>query len=189
MLNWLIWIRTPPLFITDHWSGQEHCLIINNNSKCLCRQLERLPVLQNYRQISGPVSWTCGSSISSRRPSQGMSPLRCSGCGSGILCLFEPVSGIRNRFFPDSGSQTHIFDSIMTDFWVKIILWYMWLQKMVGQKKIFPLLFRCCWIPFIATVADPERFYAYRDTTFHFLITDFNVTTTAKTRYNIYING
>jgi hypothetical protein len=31
--------------------------------------------------------------------------------------LFDP--GIRNRFFPDPGSQTHIFESLVTIFWVK----------------------------------------------------------------------
>ncbi len=43
--------------------------------------------------------------------------------GSGIRCLFDSWgdlgSGIRNRFFPDPGSQTHIFESLMTTFWVK----------------------------------------------------------------------
>jgi hypothetical protein len=28
-------------------------------------------------------------------------------------------SGIRNRLFPDPGSQTHIFESLVTIFWVK----------------------------------------------------------------------
>jgi hypothetical protein len=31
--------------------------------------------------------------------------------------LFDP--GIRNRFIPDPGSQTHIFESLVTTFWVK----------------------------------------------------------------------
>ncbi len=37
--------------------------------------------------------------------------------GSGAF--LTPVSGIRNRFFPDPGSQTHIFESLETIFWVK----------------------------------------------------------------------
>jgi hypothetical protein len=46
------------------------------------------------------------------------------GSGSGIRCLFgpwirNPGSGIRNRFFPDLGSQIHIFESLVTIFWVK----------------------------------------------------------------------
>ncbi len=43
--------------------------------------------------------------------------------GSGAF--FTPGSGIRNRFFPDPGSQIHIFESLVTIFWVKrsIILW------------------------------------------------------------------
>jgi hypothetical protein len=74
----------------------------------------------------------------------------------------DPGSGIRNRFF--FGSQSHIFDSSMTNFWVKstlilnvlakeifftclkkklfTILRYMGLQRMEGQKNIFlPPLF------------------------------------------------
>jgi hypothetical protein len=59
--------------------------------------------------------------------------------GSGIQCFFDPWTGIRNRFFPDPGSQTHIFESLMT------ILWFLWLQKKVEQIFFHPsllLLFR-----------------------------------------------
>jgi hypothetical protein len=51
---------------------------------------------------------------------------KCSGCGIRIRikCLLE--SGIRNRFFvdpgywiSDPGSQTHIFESLVTIFWAK----------------------------------------------------------------------
>ncbi len=38
--------------------------------------------------------------------------------GSGAF--LTPRSGIRNRFFPDPGSQTYIFESLMTILWVKI---------------------------------------------------------------------
>jgi hypothetical protein len=43
--------------------------------------------------------------------------------GSGAF--LTPGSGIRNRFFPDPGSQTHTFESLVTIFWAKssIILW------------------------------------------------------------------
>jgi hypothetical protein len=37
--------------------------------------------------------------------------------GSGAL--LTPGSGIRNRFFPDPGSKIHIFESLVTIFWVK----------------------------------------------------------------------
>jgi hypothetical protein len=37
--------------------------------------------------------------------------------GSGAF--LTPGSGIRNRFFPEPGSQTHIFESILKIFWVK----------------------------------------------------------------------
>jgi hypothetical protein len=39
--------------------------------------------------------------------------------GSGIGCFLTPGSGIRNRFFPDPGSQDHIFKSFLTIFVVK----------------------------------------------------------------------
>ncbi len=62
--------------------------------------------------------------------------------GSGIGCLLAPGSGIRNRFIPDPGSQTHIFESLLTTFWVKssiilYILGNLWLQKNVWQKIFF----------------------------------------------------
>jgi hypothetical protein len=37
--------------------------------------------------------------------------------GSGAF--LTPGSGIRNRFFPDPGSQTHTFESLVTIFWAK----------------------------------------------------------------------
>ncbi len=37
--------------------------------------------------------------------------------GSGAF--LTPGSGIRNRFFPDPGSQTHIFENLLTIFWVE----------------------------------------------------------------------
>ncbi len=37
--------------------------------------------------------------------------------GSGVF--LTPGSGIRNRLFPDPGSQPHIFESLVTIFWVK----------------------------------------------------------------------
>jgi hypothetical protein len=33
-----------------------------------------------------------------------------------IRCLFDPGSGIQNGLFPDPGSQTHIFESLVTIF-------------------------------------------------------------------------
>jgi hypothetical protein len=38
--------------------------------------------------------------------------------GSGAF--LTPGSGIRNRFFPDPGSQSNIFESLLKIFWVKI---------------------------------------------------------------------
>jgi hypothetical protein len=37
----------------------------------------------------------------------------------GSDAFLTPGSGIRNRFFPDPGSQTHIFESLVTIFWVE----------------------------------------------------------------------
>ncbi len=39
--------------------------------------------------------------------------------GSGAFLTPGPGSGIRNRFFPDPGSQNHIFKSLMTIFCIK----------------------------------------------------------------------
>ncbi len=39
--------------------------------------------------------------------------------GSGAFLPPGLGSGIRNRFFTDPGSQTHIFDRLMTIFWVE----------------------------------------------------------------------
>ncbi len=39
--------------------------------------------------------------------------------GSGVFLTPGPGSEIRNRFFPDPGSQTHIFEWLVTNFWVK----------------------------------------------------------------------
>ncbi len=48
----------------------------------------------------------------------GCEELRFNQCfGSGIRWLFDP--GIRNRFFLDPGSQTYIFESLLTIFWPK----------------------------------------------------------------------
>ncbi len=77
--------------------------------------------------------------------------------GSGAFLTPGPGSGIRNRFFLDPGSQIHIFDSFVTNFWVKsskilwklaqnfffnikkkiLILWNLWLQKKVSQQIFF----------------------------------------------------
>jgi hypothetical protein len=37
----------------------------------------------------------------------------------GYGAFLTPVSGIRNRFFPNPGSQTNTFESLVTIFWVK----------------------------------------------------------------------
>ncbi len=87
--------------------------------------------------------------------------------GSGAF--LTPRSRIRNRFFPDPGSQTLIFESLVKFVWVKSsiilwklaqnfffrikqknfssILWNMWLQKKGMTKIFFTPLFCCCfWI-------------------------------------------
>jgi hypothetical protein len=60
--------------------------------------------------------------------------------GSGAF--LTPGSGIRNRFFPDPGSQTHIFESLVTIFWVKssIILVQFFLSSALQTKIIFNLV-------------------------------------------------
>jgi hypothetical protein len=50
---------------------------------------------------------------------------QCCGSGSGIRCLFDPRIRDPEWVFPDPGSQTHSFESLVTIFCVKssIILW------------------------------------------------------------------
>ncbi len=75
--------------------------------------------------------------------------------GSGIRCLFwnlDPEIG----FFPGLGKSTIIFCVLAKkivftcskkNFFIILSLWYLWIEKMVEQKKILPLLFWCCcWI-------------------------------------------
>ncbi len=80
----------------------------------------------------------------------------------GSSALLTPGSGIQNRFFPDPGSQTHIFESILKIFWVKTstilwklaqifflsilkikysILWNLWQQKSMITKYFSSLIF------------------------------------------------
>jgi hypothetical protein len=44
--------------------------------------------------------------------------------GSGAFLTPGSGSGIRNRFFPDPGSQTHIFESLETNYWVKSSIFF-----------------------------------------------------------------
>jgi hypothetical protein len=53
--------------------------------------------------------------------------------GSGAF--LTPGSGIRNRFFPDPGSQTHIFEGLVTIFWVKTSI----ILGKLGQFFLFNL--------------------------------------------------
>ncbi len=48
-----------------------------------------------------------------------MEPTSVADPDSGSGAFLTPGSGIRNRFFPDPGSQTHMFESLVTIFWVK----------------------------------------------------------------------
>ncbi len=68
--------------------------------------------------------------------------------GLGAFWPLDAGSGIRNRFFPDPGSQDHIFKSFLTIFLVKSsiflwilaqILWNLWLHKKVWQLIFFHL--------------------------------------------------
>jgi hypothetical protein len=94
--------------------------------------------------------------------------------------FLTPGSGIRNRFFPDPGSLTHIFESVVTIFWVKSSKKFFKLAKffssavkkwnnlqfceICGYKKsydnkfFFTPLFCCCfWIrdPGWVKIKDP----------------------------------
>ncbi len=61
-------------------------------------------------------------------------------CESGVFLTLDPGSGIRNRFFSypgsritDHGSQTHIFDNLMTNCWVKRTI----ILSVLAKKIIF----------------------------------------------------
>jgi hypothetical protein len=54
-------------------------------------------------------------------------------CGFGIRYLFDPGSGIGFFWIPDLGSQTPIFDGLMTNFCEKITI----ILGSVLAKKIF----------------------------------------------------
>ena len=75
---------------------------------------------------------------------QSLATLQC--CGSGSGAFLTPGSGNRNGFFPNPGSQTHIFESLLTIFWVKssIILFKKFLQHF-KNKIIFN------FVKFVAT--------------------------------------
>ncbi len=80
---------------------------------------------------------------------------------SGEQAMLDSMWGSGAFLTLDPGSQTHIFDSLMTNFWVKSIIilivlakkfflpvlklfsnfWYLWPQKMVGQTKFAPSVF------------------------------------------------
>jgi hypothetical protein len=47
---------------------------------------------------------------------------QCCGSGSGMGFFLTPGFGIRNRFFPDPGSQDHIYKSFLTIFFLYISL-------------------------------------------------------------------
>ncbi len=69
---------------------------------------------------------------------------KCCGSGSGVR-----LSGIRNRFFLDPGSQTHIFE--LSDKFLgkklKSSKFYNCLKKRYDNKFVFTSLFCCCfWI-------------------------------------------
>ncbi len=71
--------------------------------------------------------WICHCVAYSSSPSgQALLQVRLRPCFLSVLWLRiriqDPVPfwpGIQNRFFPDPGPQTYIFDSLMKNFWVK----------------------------------------------------------------------
>ncbi len=80
--------------------------------------------------------------------------------GSGAF--LTPGSGIRNRFFPDPVSQSHIFESLVTIFWVKssILLWKLaqiFCLQHFETKIIFNLwnLWLFSPLSFVAVFLDP----------------------------------
>jgi hypothetical protein len=74
-----------------------------------------------WRNTVGTYFWWLGSSDPTGSTVSGSNADLDPGSGA----FLTPGSGIRNRFFPNPGSQIHIFESLVTIFWVKssIILW------------------------------------------------------------------
>jgi len=54
----------------------------------------------------------------------------------GFGAFMTPGSGIRKRFFPDPGSLTHILESFVTFFWVKISIIFLKLAKFFSSTLI-----------------------------------------------------
>ncbi len=83
-----------------------------------------------YAPGSGPY-WECGSGSRSKEIDKvkwtnkpdfqpfKMAVVSVADPDPGSGAFLTPGSGIRNRFFPDPGSQTHIFEGLVTIFWVK----------------------------------------------------------------------
>jgi hypothetical protein len=67
--------------------------------------------------------------------------------GSGAF--LTPGSRIRNRFFPDPGSQTHIFESLVTIFWVKSSIIFENWPKFLLQHFKTKIIFN--FVKFVAT--------------------------------------
>jgi hypothetical protein len=84
---------------------------------------------------------------------------QCCGSGSGIRCLFD--LGIRNRFFPDPGSQVLIFLELSDNFLSK---------KFCDSLKIFPNFFpphfktkvNCNFVKFVAPPSTQRLCQSFR---------------------------
>jgi hypothetical protein len=77
--------------------------MISNNGR-FCRK-QTIIVLRKIPTYWFKTSFVPPSSVADPDP------------GSGAF--LTPGFGIRNRFFPDPGSQIHNFESLLTVFWVK----------------------------------------------------------------------
>jgi hypothetical protein len=75
-------------------------LLVNHHNACDITLNQVFKKIDNYRYCKHQYRQCCGSDP-----------------GSGAF--LTPGSGIWNRFFPDPGSQTHSFDSLVIMFWVK----------------------------------------------------------------------
>ncbi len=107
--------------ITDHQDpDQQHCKgLIEKLIICTQHTLQlatvapilKLSIFENHRHIGVGAIYAIGYQTFSFLKYSVADP----DPGSGAF--LTPGSGIRNRFFPDPGSQTHVFEGLVTIFW------------------------------------------------------------------------
>ncbi len=102
---------------------------------CTCRARPPPPSTRRTPWTSSPVTCTRHLSTSTPSPTSIWVSLYHDGfIYKAVLCLVDP--GSRNRFFPDPGSQTHIFECLTwPNFWVKSTIILSVLAKKISLPR------------------------------------------------------